>query len=124
MQSSPVTVRVLGAVELVDSTGHVHPVPGRRMQALLARLVSEAGRVVSVDALTEAMWPEQSPEAPDAALRVFQAHRRHLADELGLEPSPRLRRLEAAILGGEAGPLPMSSAAKRVTMAIVRRSTG
>ena len=36
------------------------------------------------------------------ALRVFQAHRRHLVEELGLEPSPRLRRLEAAILQGDA----------------------
>jgi pimeloyl-ACP methyl ester carboxylesterase len=34
------------------------------------------------------------------ALRVFQAHRRHLVDELGLEPSPQLRRLEASILRG------------------------
>jgi len=35
------------------------------------------------------------------ALRVFQAHRQHLATELGLEPSPRLRRLEETILRGE-----------------------
>ncbi len=33
------------------------------------------------------------------ALRVFQDGRRLLADELGLEPGPELRRLEAAILG-------------------------
>jgi pimeloyl-ACP methyl ester carboxylesterase len=35
------------------------------------------------------------------ALRVFQAHREHLVEELGLEPSPRLRRLEAAIVRGD-----------------------
>ena len=35
------------------------------------------------------------------ALRVFQAHRRHLVEELGLEPSPRLRRLEASIVRGD-----------------------
>jgi pimeloyl-ACP methyl ester carboxylesterase len=35
------------------------------------------------------------------ALRVFQAHRRHLVEELGLEPSPRLRRLEATIVRGD-----------------------
>ena len=32
------------------------------------------------------------------ALRVYQQLRQHLADELGLEPTPRLRQLEAAVL--------------------------
>ena len=44
------------------------------------------------------------------ALRVFQAHRHHLVEELGLEPSPRLRRLEAAILRGDVAPAPESVA--------------
>ena len=35
---------------------------------------------------------------------MFQAHRHHLAEELGLEPSPRLRRLEASILRGDIDP--------------------
>ena len=35
------------------------------------------------------------------ALRVFQAHRQQLGEEVGLEPSPRLRRLEASIARGE-----------------------
>ena len=44
------------------------------------------------------------------ALRVFQAHRHHLVEELGLEPSPRLRRLEAAILRGDVDPVTESVA--------------
>ena len=35
------------------------------------------------------------------ALRVFQTHRHHLVEELGLEPTSRLRRLETAIVRGE-----------------------
>ena len=35
------------------------------------------------------------------AVRVYQEHRRQLVEELGLEPSPELRRLEASILRGE-----------------------
>ena len=35
------------------------------------------------------------------ALRAFERHRRFLADELGLEPSPELRRLEQAVLRHE-----------------------
>ena len=40
------------------------------------------------------------------ALRVFQAFRHTLADELGLEPSPELRRVEAEILRHELPPVP------------------
>ena len=39
------------------------------------------------------------------ALRVFQGHREHLGEELGLEPSPRLRRLESEILRGDVDPV-------------------
>ncbi|HEY3002395.1 MAG TPA: BTAD domain-containing putative transcriptional regulator, partial [Kribbellaceae bacterium] len=35
------------------------------------------------------------------ALEAYQAARRHLVDELGLEPGAELRRIEAAILAGE-----------------------
>jgi pimeloyl-ACP methyl ester carboxylesterase len=38
------------------------------------------------------------------ALREFQAYRSLLGEELGLEPPPRLRRLEAAIVRGEIAP--------------------
>ncbi|HTK16335.1 MAG TPA: alpha/beta fold hydrolase, partial [Acidimicrobiia bacterium] len=58
------------AVELVDASGEVREVPGRRLQALLARLVSESGQSVSVDALVDAVWPDGLPDAPDAALQT------------------------------------------------------
>lgn len=44
-------------------------------------------------------------QAPEA-LRVARAHRRRLADETGLDPSPALDELERAIAQGAAGPRP------------------
>ena len=72
------TVRVLGAVGMADASGEARDVPGRRLQALLARLVSQAGQIVSVDALVDAVWPDGLPDAPDAALQtqVFRLRKR------------------------------------------------
>ncbi len=60
------------------SAGVVRDVPGRRMQTLLARLVLQAGTVVSVDALIDAVWPDGLPDSPDAALQtqVFRLRNR------------------------------------------------
>ena len=78
MEPSSVTVRVLGAVEMVDASGEVREVPGRRLQTLLARLVSQAGQVVSADALVDAVWADELPASPDAALQtqVFRLRQR------------------------------------------------
>src|SRR3954449_9517516 len=78
MEPSPVNLRVLGALEMVDASGEVRSVPGRRLQALFASLVSQSGQVVSVDALVDAVWPDDLPDAPDAALQTqgFRLRRR------------------------------------------------
>ena len=78
MVLSSVTVRVLGGVEMVDASGEVRGVPGRRLQTLLARLVSRSGQIVSVDALVDAVWPDGLPDSPDAALQtqVFRLRQR------------------------------------------------
>src|SRR3954454_1832288 len=78
MERSAVTVRVLGAVEMVDASGEVHHVPGRRLQTLFACLASQSGEIVSVDALVDGVWPEGLPDAPDAALQtqVFRLRQR------------------------------------------------
>lgn len=72
------TVRVLGAVEMIDASGEVRDVPGRRLQTLLARLASQSGQIVSVDALVDAVWPDALPDSPDAALQtqVFRLRKR------------------------------------------------
>ena len=47
------------------------------------------------------------------ALRAFEAYRRMLADELGLDPSPELRDLEVKILGHDPGLAPRPIAPRR-----------
>ncbi len=70
MAPAQVVVRVLGSVDVVDGDGEVHPVPGRRAQRLLARLVGAGERSVSVDALVDAVWAEDATSAPVAALQT------------------------------------------------------
>jgi predicted ATPase/DNA-binding SARP family transcriptional activator len=102
---------------------------GRAAAARLAALVTNArsswveaelacGRVAETEAALEALvaaeplnehwWAQlmvaryRQGRAADA-LRAFQDARRILADELGLEPGPELRAVEAQVLGHDAG---------------------
>jgi DNA-binding SARP family transcriptional activator/pimeloyl-ACP methyl ester carboxylesterase len=80
-------VSVLGPVTVTDPAGNAHEIPGRRAQALLCRLVADAGRVVSADALIDAVWPDGPVDAPAAALQtqVFRLRKR-----LELAGAPRI----------------------------------
>ena len=71
-------VRVLGAVEMIDTSGDIRDVPGHRLQTLLARLAAQSGQIVSVDALVDAVWPDGLPASPAAALQtqVFRLRKR------------------------------------------------
>ncbi|NAS20956.1 hypothetical protein GT755_04555 [Herbidospora sp. NEAU-GS84] len=67
---------------------------------------AELEALVTVDPLREHLWELLMTAHALAgrqadALRVYQRVRRVLLDELGLEPGPELRRLEAAVLSGE-----------------------
>jgi DNA-binding SARP family transcriptional activator len=68
--------RLLGPLE-----GPVE-LPGGKPRALLARLLLEAGRVVSVDALVESLWEEP---IPPSAPKVLQAHVSALRKALGMD---------------------------------------
>ncbi len=57
------------------------------------------------------------------ALRIFQEGRHILGEELGLEPGPELRRLEAAILAQDASLDPPAVASPGTTTRIQSRST-
>jgi len=70
MAPAKVIVRVLGSVDVVDADGEVHPIPGRRAQRLLSRLLCDAERSVSVDALVDAVWAEGATSDPLAALQT------------------------------------------------------
>jgi DNA-binding SARP family transcriptional activator/pimeloyl-ACP methyl ester carboxylesterase len=94
-------IRVLGPADVVDAAGIVHDVPGRRAQALLCRLTVDAGRVVSVDALIDALWPDGPVDGPAAALQtqVFRLRKRLAfpgAPTITTRPPGYVLELEAA----------------------------
>jgi len=62
--------RLLGPLEVRDGTTRV-PLGGRKQRALLARLLLEAGRTVSVERLVDDLWGDA---APDTAAKMVQIH--------------------------------------------------
>jgi predicted ATPase/DNA-binding SARP family transcriptional activator len=75
--------RLLGPLEVCDG-GRSLPLGGAKQRAVLARLVLEAGRVVSSDRLVEELWPERPPGRPQTAIQGYVSELRKL-----LEPKRR-----------------------------------
>jgi pentatricopeptide repeat protein len=61
--------RVLGTLQ-ADRDGSPLPLPSRRQRAVLAALLTRAGRTVPADTLVEAAWGERLPDHPKAALQT------------------------------------------------------
>ncbi|KAA2265668.1 tetratricopeptide repeat protein [Solihabitans fulvus] len=61
--------RILGPIEVWGPAGQAR-LPGARQAALLAALLLQANRVVSVDELIEAAWGDRPPSAGAAALQT------------------------------------------------------
>jgi predicted ATPase/DNA-binding SARP family transcriptional activator len=68
MQAAP-RFRVLGTLG-ADRDGSALPLPSRRQRAVLAALLTRAGRPVPADELIEAAWGERLPDHPRAALQT------------------------------------------------------
>ncbi|QBI54343.1 Transcriptional regulatory protein EmbR [Streptomonospora litoralis] len=66
------SLRVLGPLEARGADGPL-ALKGPRQRALLARLLVAGGRVVSLDGLVAALWPEWPPEGAVGAIRTFVA---------------------------------------------------
>src|SRR5439155_16412166 len=76
-----VEFRVLGPLEvLVD--GRPAPLGGPRQRLVLAHLVLDSNRVVSVDQLIDRVWGEAPPRS---ARNTVQAYVSHLRDAVGAE---------------------------------------
>ena len=74
--------RVLGPPELSDA-GRPVPIPAAMERTLLAALLAEANRVVSVDRLFEALWGDHPPRTASKTLQTYVGHlRRHLGERL------------------------------------------
>ena len=73
--TSPLDIRLLGPFEVV-ADGHPASVSGSKRDALLALLALRQGRVVTVDALVDALWGEHLPSAPRNAVQHHVARLR------------------------------------------------
>ena len=73
-------IQVLGPVELRDNGTEV-PVGGPRQRRLLAALVVNAGKVVSVDRLIDAVWAGEEP--PEQAANTMRTYVSRLRATLG-----------------------------------------
>jgi DNA-binding SARP family transcriptional activator len=62
--------RILGPLEVSDETGPLL-LGGQKQRAVLALLLLEPGRVVSVDRLIDALWGERPPRTANTSLQNF-----------------------------------------------------
>jgi DNA-binding SARP family transcriptional activator len=84
--------RILGPLEVSDETGPLL-LGGLKQRAVLALLLLDAGRVVSIDRLVDALWGEQPPRTAVTSLQNFVSQlRKTLGPEI-LETKPPGYRL-------------------------------
>ena len=76
--------RLLGPLELVDG-GRMLELRARKHRALLAVLLLEANRVVSVQRLIDALWEDDPPETAPRVLQVYMSQLRKLVGRNRLE---------------------------------------
>ncbi|MGI5519979.1 BTAD domain-containing putative transcriptional regulator [Micromonospora sp. CA-259024] len=78
-------VRILGPLEVMAQDGASVEIGGARLRTLLIRLALEAGRVVAVESLVDALWPDGPPADPANALQsLISRLRRALPDAAAL----------------------------------------
>ncbi len=77
--------RILGPVE-VEAGGQTLRLGGPKQRALLALLLTQVNRVVSVDRLTEGLWGDSPPDSSSTAIQVYISELRRL-----LEPDRQRR---------------------------------
>jgi DNA-binding SARP family transcriptional activator len=83
--------RILGPIEVSDETGPLL-LGGLKQRAVLALLLLDAGRVVSVDRLIDALWGEKPPRTAATSLQNFiSALRKVLGPEVLETKAPGYR---------------------------------
>jgi DNA-binding SARP family transcriptional activator/pimeloyl-ACP methyl ester carboxylesterase len=78
--------RVFGPPAVLRENGELMPPKGRNQRVLLAALICNAPRVVSVDRLVEAIWGARPPADPHAALHTQVSRLRALLRSAGRNP--------------------------------------
>jgi DNA-binding SARP family transcriptional activator len=84
--------RILGPLEVFDETGPLL-LGGQKQRAVLALLLLEPGRIVSVDRLIDALWGEQPPRTATTSLQNFISQLRKSLGAEVLETKPPGYRL-------------------------------
>ena len=79
---------ILGPLEAREEEGEPVPLGGPKQRALLAMLLLEAGRVVSLDRLVEALWEGDPPATAVASLQNFVAQLRKALGPDAIETRP------------------------------------
>src|SRR4051795_5661438 len=87
--------RLLGPLEVVHR-GEALRTGGQRKRALLARLLLEANRTVSVDALVDALWGESVPSTAVKMVHIYVSQLRKVLPSGALQTRPPGYRLEVA----------------------------
>src|SRR5829696_8178848 len=87
--------RLLGPLEVVHR-GEAVPTGGQRKRALLARLLLDANRTVSVDALVDALWGERVPSTAVKMVHIYVSQLRKVLPGGVLQTRPPGYRLEVA----------------------------
>jgi DNA-binding SARP family transcriptional activator len=83
--------RILGPLEVSDETGPLL-LGGLKQRSVLAMLLLEPGRIVSVDRLIDALWGEQPPRTANTSLQNFISQlRKTLGAEVLETKSPGYR---------------------------------
>jgi predicted ATPase/DNA-binding SARP family transcriptional activator/tetratricopeptide (TPR) repeat protein len=81
-----VVVRLLGPVDVVDTSGAVHSPDSALRRTLLALLAMRAGEVLTMDWLLEHAWGGEPPESGQPALRFHISRlRKELGDNVVIE---------------------------------------
>ncbi|RSM72602.1 SARP family transcriptional regulator, partial [Actinoplanes sp. ATCC 53533] len=75
-------VTLLGAVQVSRGDAGL-PVPGARLQGLLARLALAGGRAVDPGVLVDAIWAEDLPAGPAHALQTLVSRLRRALGSAG-----------------------------------------
>jgi DNA-binding SARP family transcriptional activator len=87
--------RLLGPLEVVHR-GEAVPTGGQRKRALLARLLLDASRTVSIDALLDALWGERVPATAVKMVHIYVSQLRKVLPSGALQTRPPGYRLEVA----------------------------
>ena len=69
-RQSDVELRILGPLEAADDGGPVE-LTGGKQKALLALLLLDAGRVLSVERVIDALWGDDVPESARKMVQIF-----------------------------------------------------